>query len=229
MIEVELEIPIGLDSAVTPLLTALKNVHFIDTLNFGSDGFTFLCNATAEEWESVNKYLRSKGNHSNEIIVLSTKKDGTVVFLAKGKWTGSGLGGDVTHNVDIQFFKEWEKKSDIYSIGHPKVTVHSIKSVILAPEDRADELLRGLRFLKVNYKVLRMGAPRKRQGNPLSSLTERQRFVLRLAYEMGYYDIPRKTRTEELARKLGIDKGTFNDHLRRAEKHVIEDIFKEPY
>jgi predicted DNA binding protein len=46
--------------------------------------------------------------------------------------------------------------------------------------------------------------------------------VLRLAYAEGYYDIPRTVSTELLARLLRMDKGTVGEHLRRAEKNLMD-------
>jgi len=42
---------------------------------------------------------------------------------------------------------------------------------------------------------------------------------------MGYYDIPRKTSTEELARVMGMEKATAGEHLRRGEKKVFNRAF----
>ena len=105
---------------------------------------------------------------------------------------------------------------------------HSIRTVGLAPAEIIEELLQGLRNRNVKFKVLRIGVPKGKERSLLATLTEKQRIVLRFAYELGYYEIPRKARTEELAKKFSIDKGTFNDHLRRAEKHVFDNIFQEP-
>jgi len=41
---------------------------------------------------------------------------------------------------------------------------------------------------------------------------------------MGYYDVPKKARVEDIARLLGMDKGTVGEHLRRAEKHVFDHL-----
>lgn len=229
MIEVELEIPIQPDSRISSFLIALKNVQIVETLEFGSDGVTFLCKATPKQWEVMQDYLGSSKDENNVLTILSAKRDGTVIFLAEGKWTGGAPENKANHEKDMLFFKQWERMTQIYSIGQPQVTSHSIKTIGLAQSDTIEELLEGLRSHNVNYKVLRMGAPRGKEKTILSALTEKQRLVLRFAYELGYYEIPRKIRTEELAMKFDIDKGTFNDHLRRAEKHVFDNIFQELY
>lgn len=55
----------------------------------------------------------------------------------------------------------------------------------------------------------------------LSSFPPRQREVLNVAFERGYYEIPRETTLEEVADEIGITKTTASNHLRKAERRVI--------
>lgn len=70
--------------------------------------------------------------------------------------------------------------------------------------------------------------PNERATNVLeaefSTLSARQREALLLATEEGYYEIPRKVTTKDLAEELAINRRTFEDHLRRAENKIIECI-----
>ena len=58
----------------------------------------------------------------------------------------------------------------------------------------------------------------------------KQRKALIEAYQDGYYDIPRKINTTELASKIGVAPSTFQEHLRKAEKklmsHVLDGLLK---
>ncbi|MBI2138034.1 helix-turn-helix domain-containing protein [Candidatus Woesearchaeota archaeon] len=56
-------------------------------------------------------------------------------------------------------------------------------------------------------------------------LTEGQQQALRLAVQRGYYNYPRKTELAFLAQEGKISLSTFREHLRKAEKKVMEDIF----
>ena len=62
-------------------------------------------------------------------------------------------------------------------------------------------------------------------GSPLDSLTGRQLMVLKESYYSGYYDIPRKINSDQLAKKLGIVNSTFVTNLRRAEKRIMDKLF----
>src|SRR5213594_92218 len=55
----------------------------------------------------------------------------------------------------------------------------------------------------------------------LPKLTEKQARALLAAYEAGYYEFPRKATTEQVSSSLGIARSTFEQHLNRAEHHVV--------
>ncbi|UPM42675.1 helix-turn-helix domain-containing protein [Halocatena salina] len=57
-------------------------------------------------------------------------------------------------------------------------------------------------------------------------LTERQRDTLSIAYEHGYYRIPRETTTQAIADRVGVDRRTAEEHLRRAENKLIDSIIQ---
>lgn len=58
-------------------------------------------------------------------------------------------------------------------------------------------------------------------------LTEKQRSVLRAAYLAGYFDWPRGTTAEELADTLDISSPTLHNHLRKAQRSVLDELFEE--
>ena len=59
-------------------------------------------------------------------------------------------------------------------------------------------------------------------------LTYHQEKVLRIAYELGYYDIPRMINLDEFAAKVGISKSTLAVILRRAERRLIAGHIEGP-
>jgi predicted DNA binding protein len=55
----------------------------------------------------------------------------------------------------------------------------------------------------------------------LSSIPPRQRELLKLGLERGYFEIPREVTLEELADEMGITKTTASNHLRKAERKLM--------
>ncbi len=62
----------------------------------------------------------------------------------------------------------------------------------------------------------------------LPAMTESQRAALKLAAKRGYYNYPRKTELEILAREATLSLSTYREHLRKAEKKIFEDMFGKP-
>jgi len=58
---------------------------------------------------------------------------------------------------------------------------------------------------------------------PGDGLTDRQHEALRIAYERGYFDIPRQASLEDVAEELGITPSSVSERLRRAQTQLIEE------
>jgi len=61
-------------------------------------------------------------------------------------------------------------------------------------------------------------------GDLLSVLTEKQRSLMVMAKEMGYYEYPRRTSTEDLAKAAGLSTSTVIEHLRKSEVRLMAEI-----
>ncbi|WP_290819012.1 bacterio-opsin activator domain-containing protein [Halovivax sp.] len=59
-----------------------------------------------------------------------------------------------------------------------------------------------------------------------SELTARQLTALQTAYHAGYYRWPREISGEELAASMDISRSTFHQHLRAAERRVLDELFE---
>lgn len=75
-----------------------------------------------------------------------------------------------------------------------------------------------LKVLSVTKAILPM-------GSPLDGLTSKQLRTLKESYYSGYYDVPRKINSDQVALKLGIANSTFVTNIRRAEKRIMDELF----
>jgi hypothetical protein len=81
--------------------------------------------------------------------------------------------------------------------------------------------------LGVEYTVLSLTDARFSLDSPLSRLADQQRKVLTMAFNLGYYALPRKIDSDGLAKKIGIRNSTFIIHRRKAESQIMTELFKE--
>lgn len=57
-------------------------------------------------------------------------------------------------------------------------------------------------------------------------LTERQLEVLQTAYEMGYFERPKRANATEIAAELDISQSTFTEHLVTAQRKIFDDVLE---
>ena len=57
-----------------------------------------------------------------------------------------------------------------------------------------------------------------------AELTARQLRALLAAQEAGYYESPRRTRASDIARSAGLERTTFEEHLRKAENRILSGL-----
>ncbi|HYM38540.1 MAG TPA: helix-turn-helix domain-containing protein [Thermoplasmata archaeon] len=93
---------------------------------------------------------------------------------------------------------------------------------LLAPTRPSVEAL--VRILKDRGIAVELAAIRSARGS--GSLTERQERVLSLAFELGYFDFPKKIGLTELARKLGVSKAALSETLRTGEEKILHGYFQ---
>jgi predicted DNA binding protein len=62
-----------------------------------------------------------------------------------------------------------------------------------------------------------------------SLLTTRQEEIIRLAFEKGYYDYPKKTSMKELAKLFNISQSTLAEIIQRGERKVMEQQFGKKF
>ncbi len=115
----------------------------------------------------------------------------------------------------------------VYSIGPLEIRDEKVKTSFVGKSSRISKFLEIMERAKVRYKVLFLGDAKFSPDSPLSKLTDRQRAILLSAYNMGYYDIPRRFDSEHLAKKLNLGKSTVAEHLRKAEQRLIAEAISQ--
>lgn len=102
-----------------------------------------------------------------------------------------------------------------------------LKVSFLGTAKQMKGVLRSLEMSKLKFKMVSLMDAKFSPSSPLQRLTEKQRRVLIAAYNLGYYDVPRRISAEELAEKLNLVKSTFSAHIRKAERTMVTEMLRE--
>lgn len=102
-------------------------------------------------------------------------------------------------------------------IGRDRTTLSFLADA--AAEKRVFQLLAnlGIRFQLKSRAAFRGTAA---EG---SELTARQREVLSLAWNLGYFDIPARADLRKIAELTGLSRNTVSQHIRRALRHILKE------
>lgn len=59
----------------------------------------------------------------------------------------------------------------------------------------------------------------------LAGLTRKQINAISIAVEMGYFEEPSLISADDLAGKIGVSRSTFSEHLRKAQRKILTNVF----
>ena len=102
----------------------------------------------------------------------------------------------------------------------PSVNVRRIVNVVTDSFPAAQMVTR-------RQTTLSTPKPRGQMQRLEERLTDRQAAVLKAGYFGGFFEWPRDRSGEELAQSLGIGASTFHQHMRKAEKKLVDQLFNE--
>jgi len=77
---------------------------------------------------------------------------------------------------------------------------------------------------ELDVTIERIGPYPAAEGHILALLTDRQREVLDIALDLGYYDVPRQATHGDIAERLGLSVGTVGEHLQKIESRVFKHL-----
>lgn len=102
-----------------------------------------------------------------------------------------------------------------------------LKVAFLGNAKQVRGVLSSLDRAKARYRLVSLMNARFSPNSLLGRLTERQRAVLLKGYELGYYDVPRRISSEQLAQRIGLAKSTLVEHRRKAERRLLAEVLSE--
>jgi len=183
-------------------------IKFIDCMPYGEEGGRGLIEINSADTE-VNKVIEEINNHPDVChIDVTHLKDGRV------------LGSVVTEKcVACRVLTG----SDCFltsakSIGDGRVEWH----LITGREGSLADLIQ-----KLENSGCKIELKSTKHLSKKLMLTTRQEEIVQAAFEMGYYDHPKKVTIKDVARRFGISTSTSAEILQRGERKIIFEYLSE--
>jgi predicted DNA binding protein len=175
---------------------------------------------------TVMQYAHSDNRSDVEDFLGYWKKHGAVTKFS----VADKLDKDVIFNVKLRSEGCWVTKAvfDNDAVFNGPISVIDGLEYwsVLVGEGQKNPLLAQLGeigVVEIN-RIQKLNLHEVLSGSSVTDLTPRQFFVLKTAYETGYFSSPRKISSRELANIVGVSQSTLLEHLRKAELKVMKQI-----
>jgi HTH DNA binding domain len=190
-----------------PLSRTVRSVEVLDVLRFEKNSISVVCRAQFRNpWSSENALFDDRIAKVQE---LARDRNGARTYFVRRRLP-EAPGGVNTSLVYLT--TPWRVEN---GVG---------RGTLLGSAREIRSFLRSLENAGFTFRIISLTDARFFPGSLLNLLTDRQRQVLAKAFEQGYYDIPRKMGSDDLARELGMRNATFVAHRRKAERRLLGEI-----
>ncbi len=158
------------------------------------------------------RFEKALGDDFTEIQHLETEKDGSHIYFIRHKPNplAAGLfatGGFLSIPLEIRGGR--------------------IRASFLGSASDLKRLLKLLDDEGIHYRISSNTDASFSPDSAIGLLTEKQRKVITMAFYLGYYNIPKKVNSNELAKRLHIREATFVRHRIKAERRLLAALLSE--
>lgn len=195
---------------VNSSIEKLESFELVSLLKEGPNEWAMICRVKMKDPKS--RFEDVLADDTATIQVLEIEKAGSSTYFLKRRVNpvGNGLfatGGFLSIPLEI-------------SGGR-------MRASFLGSSSQLKRLLKMIDKEGIGYKITSNTDARFSPASPLGLLTEKQRRAITTAFNLGYYEIPKRVSSEELASKLRIREATFVRHRAKAEKRLLAALLSE--
>jgi hypothetical protein len=151
-----------------------------------------------------------------EIIVISSERKSTLCFV-------KGVYDKLFTELFLVTTREY-----LCFIEYP-VTAHRDHAIInlIGPPKDVQRLIGFVGEWGATFEVEAITDYHTKDRGVLTALTGKQLSTLRLAHRKGFFDFPRRHDARELSSQMGVRHTTFLTHIRRGQKRMLDELFRE--
>jgi predicted DNA binding protein len=193
-----------------PVVEKIKSLEILQFLKESPEELAIICRV--EFADPASKIEDIIDEDIIEMQLLDHGKDGSYTYFIRSRPTNA-------HERTFDPFSPGGYLSVPFEIKDGRIRI-----TYLGSAKQVKKFVEGFERLGVKYRVAIAADAKFPQNSPLGRLTEKQRKVIVAAYRFGYYDVPRKISSLELARKMKVGSSTLINHRRRAERRLLAEI-----
>lgn len=198
----------------------LRAFEVLSLLRYDRSEFAGICRITPKDPGAKPEEFFRGDPVPTEVQLLRREGESYVVLLKR--YPGGRRPGSAGPTL---FGEEMLKPGAGYLLSPTKYRDGKLSFTFAGSPRQLREILhqahaRGLRYRILSVKEAEFAV------SLLDHLTKKQAEVLRVAYELGYYDVPRRITSEQLGRGLGLRAATVVEHLRKSEKRILDAILQ---
>lgn len=164
--------------------------------------------------ETVLDEINTELDLFDEIIIISSEGKRTLCFLA----------GEYGQNYKDLFLFTTREFLCFIELPLTITREYGVVNLVGPPED-VDRLINFLNDWGSDMEVVAVSDYNSQDRGVLSALTERQKQILKHAYDHGFFDHPRKMSARKLSAMLGMKHTTYLTHIRKAQKRLLSTLY----
>ena len=195
----------------------LRAFEVLSLLRYDQNEFAGICRITPKDPRTRPEDC-FRGDPVPTQVQLLRREEGSAIVLLKRYPRGRRSGPPL-------FGEELIKPGAAYLLSPPRFHDGKLTFTFSGNPRQLREILGRVRARGLRYRILSL-KDAEFAVSLLDHLTKRQREVLRVAYDLGYYDVPRRITSEQLGRGLGLRAATVVEHLRKSEKRLLNAILE---
>jgi HTH DNA binding domain len=189
----------------------VESISIIQLLKFDRTSFAGICRLKPRDGNDLKKLVGVFG--MTRVESLAKEGDGSHIAYVEGKPMSNWIAPNPAEEG--------------YQAPPFELTSTSWRKTLVGSEGQVRRSLKKFERGGLKFKVVWSGQARFEPRNMVSSLPAAQRRTLSAAYRLGYFDFPRRVKSRDLAKTMGLSKATVSEHLRRAEKSILEQVFAD--
>ena len=200
-----------------PNYDRVEILEAVKSLKCDFEGLAVICRIRFRDERMKATDLVGKGA-IRSVETLYKDKDGSLTMFIEGR--------PVVHAPKQMREGDLNKtRPRLVAAGPPEfVDRDRMRVRLLCRDEEVPRILDFYERTHLPHRVVEVSRFQSVSDSDLSRITTKQRQALLAAYSLGYYDVPRRISSEQLAKRLKLGTSTYAEHLRKAERGLLSSV-----